>query len=155
MLPESTVWLSLWKWCISLVCYLCALASSVVKIRCWIWQRNNFFPLCLKLNADAWSALGFYYKIANKSKILIVYVGYFDTEDASKDLCSSKLIYYWKPPWMLDVHIFIFAGFLCIATSVPGVNWFFHGNLMFCCPRSVCEMVNLKISLQWPTGEGL
>lgn len=54
--------------------------------------EEQFFPLYLKHNAGLWPALGFYYKIANKSKILIVYVRYFDTEDASKALCNSRLI---------------------------------------------------------------
>lgn len=84
--------------------------------------EESFFPLHLEVNAGAWSVLGFYYRIANKSKILIAYVGYFDTEDTFKALCSSRLIYYCKTPWMLDVHIFGSAGFVHIATNVPGAN---------------------------------
>lgn len=60
--------------------------------------EESFFPLHLEVNAGAWSALGLYYRIASKSKILIAYVGHFDTEDTAKTLCSSTLMYYCKTP---------------------------------------------------------
>jgi len=85
--------------------------------------EESFFPLHLEVNAGAWAALGFCYRVANKSKILIANVGCFDTEDVSKALCSSRLIHYCKTPWMLGVYIFGSVGFVHITTDVPGANW--------------------------------
>lgn len=107
--------------------------------------KESFFQLDLEVNAGAWSALGFYYRIANKSKIRTAYVGYFDAEDTSKALCSSRLIYYCKTPWMCasliqqDSYALLRLLEQIDSATVPKIS--VRGG-------------KLSMPLQWSAGEG-